>query len=335
LPEPFFISAGLPSEPTLFEDPDVSVIIPVYNSSPWLDECLTSVLAQTDLGIEVICVDDGSTDDSAAILDRYASNDPRVRVLRQKNAGQSVARNTGVDAAVGRYVIFLDSDDFWLHDNLAQLVARSDADDLDVVMFDGHTLREGDVPAEVWAKYARYYRRRGQYGDVRSGATMIADMRAAREYRAHVGLYLCRTEALRRSAVRFIPGVVHQDNPYTFLLLLRVSRVAHMSLGMYARRIRPGSTITALRTHRSVTGYLASYLAMSHELMGKSFPPTISRRLAEVVGGVFDAARKQMSSLSDADADALSESHGDADAYVAVEMLRLTRPQVQVRKWSV
>lgn len=91
--------------------PFFSIIIPVYNVAPYLRECLDSVLAQTFADWEAVCVDDGSTDGSGAILDEYAAKDPRFRVIHQPNAGVSAARNAALDNAEGEWLTFLDGDD--------------------------------------------------------------------------------------------------------------------------------------------------------------------------------------------------------------------------------
>ena len=98
--------------------PRVSVIIPVYNSEKYIGECLESLLSQTLSEIEIICVDDGSTDGSAEILKSYADKDPRVRVLNQENKGAGAARNYGLRESRGKYLSFLDSDDFFEPDML-------------------------------------------------------------------------------------------------------------------------------------------------------------------------------------------------------------------------
>ena len=89
----------------------VSIIVPVYNTEAYLPACVESLLRQTHADLELIFVDDGSTDGSAALLDAYAEKDPRVRVIHQKNGGVSAARNAGIDAATGAYIGFVDSDD--------------------------------------------------------------------------------------------------------------------------------------------------------------------------------------------------------------------------------
>lgn len=92
----------------------VSVIIPVYNTAEYLPRCLDSILNNTHKNLEIICVNDGSTDESAYILERYATEDTRIVVVNQTNAGVSAARNTGLDRATGEFVSFIDSDD-WVH----------------------------------------------------------------------------------------------------------------------------------------------------------------------------------------------------------------------------
>ena len=93
-------------------EPKVSIIIPVYNVEPFLARCLDSVVGQTLRGIEIICVDDGSPDRSIDILNRYAAQDDRIRVISQENRGLGGARNRGFDAATGEFILFVDSDDW-------------------------------------------------------------------------------------------------------------------------------------------------------------------------------------------------------------------------------
>lgn len=89
----------------------VSIIVPVYNVEEYLSECVDSVLNQTYSDIEVILVDDGSTDQSGNICDEYAEMDSRIKVIHKKNEGVSAARNTGIETASGERIIFVDSDD--------------------------------------------------------------------------------------------------------------------------------------------------------------------------------------------------------------------------------
>lgn len=111
-----------------------SIVIPVYNVAPYLRECLDSVLAQTFTDWEAICVDDGSTDGSGALLDEYAARDRRFRVIHQKNAGVSVARNTALEVARGEWFLFLDGDDVLRADALELLTPYAHKDECDGIL---------------------------------------------------------------------------------------------------------------------------------------------------------------------------------------------------------
>ncbi len=323
-PTPFRAPEGSIA-PARVADPDVTVVIPVYNSEAWLDDCISSVLAQTGVTLEVICINDGSTDDSRAVLQRFADEDSRVSIIDQPNQGQSVGRNAGLDSAAGRYLIYLDSDDFWPEDTLAGLVRQADEQNLDVLMFDCYAFLDGTVAAATWKRYSTYYQRSHAYSEVRPGPQMIADMRRNRDYRPHVGMYLARTAQVRGQGVRFIPGIIHQDNPYTFALLLNAERVAHTDADIYARRIRPGSTITTLHDARSVVGYFLSYVAMVREIQGREFSPDVTDMLAEVVYGVFDGASKKVASLTPAELAEVKALDGHPDAQLAFHALKTFR----------
>ena len=114
--------------------PKVSVVIPVYNASAYLPQCLDTILLQTLMDIEVICVNDGSTDNSSEVLAAYTQMDERLKVIHQENAGAAVARNRGMKEATGEYIIFLDADDFFAADMLEKMLAAAQKDQSDVVV---------------------------------------------------------------------------------------------------------------------------------------------------------------------------------------------------------
>ena len=112
----------------------ISFIVPVYNAAAFLDKCVESLRVQK-ASLEIILVDDGSTDESGAICDRYAAADPRIRAIHKPNGGLSSARNAGLDAASGEYVWFVDSDD-WIEPDAAEITLRAaDAAHSDVAVF--------------------------------------------------------------------------------------------------------------------------------------------------------------------------------------------------------
>ena len=141
----------------MIQEPLISVIVPVYNSSLYLRKCLDSLLSQTFKEIEIIAVDDGSTDGASLILDEYAEIHPDLIVIHQSNQGQGEARNTGVSVARGQYIGFVDSDDYVdgnMYKHLYSLISETGADvavcratsvDMDGVL--GRTL-------DLWNKYS-------------------------------------------------------------------------------------------------------------------------------------------------------------------------------------
>lgn len=122
----------------------ISIIIPVYNTEQYLDECLQSVLNQTFADIEIICINDGSQDGSGAILDAYAQRDKRIRVVHQENAGVSATRNKGISMARGNYLLMVDSDDYIAPQTCEKLLAVADATQADIVVFGGTTFPADD-----------------------------------------------------------------------------------------------------------------------------------------------------------------------------------------------
>lgn len=116
------------------ENPKVSVVVPVYNAQDYLKQCLDSILSQSMSDIEVICVDDGSTDDSLCILEEYRKKDERVSIFKQAHMYAGTARNTGIKKASGKYIIFWDADDFFEPDCLEQLYERAEETRADIVI---------------------------------------------------------------------------------------------------------------------------------------------------------------------------------------------------------
>ena len=103
----------------IFDIIKLSVIIPIYNSENYLEECLNSVIQQTLKNIEIICIDDGSTDNSSNIMQKYFEHDDRFVLIKQKNKGPGLSRNEGIKISRGKYISFLDSDDKYYDDSYA------------------------------------------------------------------------------------------------------------------------------------------------------------------------------------------------------------------------
>lgn len=120
--------------------PIISIIIPVYNAEKELKKCVESILRQTQKNIEIILIDDGSADASLSICQKYAEGDCRVKVVHQKNAGVSAARNAGIEMATGQYIGFVDSDDWIAPEMYERLLSEAERTGSDVVMCDATTV---------------------------------------------------------------------------------------------------------------------------------------------------------------------------------------------------
>ena len=127
--------------------PKISVIIPVYNTGKYLAECLDSVINQTLADIEIICINDGSTDNSSEILDKYAEQDSRIKIINQKNSGVVIARNNAIKCAAGKYIYPLDSDDIIAKDCLEKLYNKITHSKYRVVMHN----------AKTFGQYSRFF----------------------------------------------------------------------------------------------------------------------------------------------------------------------------------
>ena len=126
LPNPAPVSGAVPANQAGVDLPLISVVMSVYNTAPFVAEAIASVLAQAHDALELICIDDGSTDDSAAIIEQI--NDPRIRLIRQPNQGSIPTLNRGLREAAGEFITFLDSDDWWAADKLTRQLAVLQAD---------------------------------------------------------------------------------------------------------------------------------------------------------------------------------------------------------------
>lgn len=218
----------------------ISVVIPVYNVEKYLTECVDSVLAQSYTDWEIILVDDGATDSSGAICDKYVANDPRIRVIHQKNGGLSAARNTGLKAARREYVYFLDSDDYIEPHALEQLMDTARREHADAVFFDGYVFFDECEEDESDSRYIRKDTYISQ-----NGRKILLQLLENNEYRTAVPLMIFRKDYLLENNLWFMEGIIHEDELFTFLMYNADGRVAHCHAKLYARRIRPASIMTS------------------------------------------------------------------------------------------
>ena len=238
--------------------PLVSVIVPVYNVEQYLRECLDSVIGQTYSNLEIIVVDDGSTDSSGTICDEYKANDPRMRVIHKKNGGLGNARNVGMDAAQGKYIIFLDSDDYWDLNAVQVLCETAEKDILQVLVFSAESFWDGVKRPEKFSDYLHSV----QNGFVRSGPDSLRIAMDNHEYYASANLRFYLLSYIRQQGFRFDEGIIHEDESFSFLAYLFANRVECIGEQFYKRRYRPSSIMNVRTQLNSAQGYAGALNTM-------------------------------------------------------------------------
>lgn len=214
--------------------PTVSVIVPVYNTEPYLRDSIDSILSQTEKNLEVILVDDGSTDGSSEICDTYASSDQRVSVFHRKNSGVSSSRNFGVDRARGSYILFVDADDCISPHMLNLLLSSmSPKEDMAICGYasfrDGddaviRTVGEGEVPARAI-----------------SPAEALQEMLYEEIITTSPWAKLFHRDLF--DGIRFPDIKTAEDLAIMYLLIGKATSVSRVDLPLYGYRIRSGSAI--------------------------------------------------------------------------------------------
>ena len=221
------------------ENLKLSIIIPVYNVEKYLAKCLDSVLVGNAFAGQVICVNDGSTDGSAVILEQYAKKYPNVEIITQTNAGLSAARNAGIKAAKGEYVCFLDSDDYWEPNVLSGLMTQIERDKLDVLRFKYQNVNER---YDVYQPYKRDQRLDNDYSEKPTDG--VSFMNSRMNTQCYAVMFILRRELL--DGCLFTPGIYFEDTDWTPRMLCKAKRVASSDAVVYNYLMRTGSITNAV-----------------------------------------------------------------------------------------
>lgn len=221
-------------------NPAVSVAVAVYNTAPYLRACLDSVLSQDLTDLELICVDDGSTDESPQILEEYSRRDPRVRVIRQSNLGLASTRNTALAHVNGRYLLHIDSDDMLRPGALSMLVEAIEQTGADFIVFQ-HIMFDDQHEFDNW-----YY----DFDRWNLEPKTTLEQRLEILHYHYTWSKFFRVEFLKRHEIRFPDGLQFDDNLYHWQVLLAAQKVVILPEKLYKYRIRPGSLVARRDHHR-------------------------------------------------------------------------------------
>jgi len=234
----------------LIEKPKVSVIIPVYNTEKYLREALDSIVNQTLKEIEIITINDGSTDSSLDILNEYAQKDNRIIVYSQENKGLSKTRNFGLDNCKGNYIYFFDSDDILSSTALEETYNKSENDNLDICFFDADIFYD-DIKYDLHFDYKRCHLLEDKIYDGIEITNILLDIN---KFRASPCLYLLNANFLKEIKLAF-KNVIYEDELFGSLLYIQAKRVGLICQSFFLRRVRSNSTITKSYSTRNLNSY--------------------------------------------------------------------------------
>ena len=236
----------------------LSIIIPIYNVEAYLNQCLDSILVDNNFTGQIICVNDGSTDGSLTILERYAAKYENIEIITQANAGLSVARNVGLNAATGDYIFYLDSDDWVAPSSLDKIISYIDGEDV------------------LYFNSIKYYDDIATYGN-KIDIPHLKNMKGS-EYFTYVYdkprnmplVCVCpclfSRNFLLKNHLYNEPGIYHEDNYFTPQVLLAAETVSSINEYVYTYRMRRGSiTSNTSSKHINDLLYVARNLYLKYE----------------------------------------------------------------------
>lgn len=223
---------------TKIEEYLLSIVVPMYNVESYIGRCLDSLLTQDIENYEIIIVNDGSTDKSLNIAREYQQKSKKIKILEQKNQGQSVARNKGLEEAVGKYIFFVDSDDYITENSLSKLLNQISENNLDLLGFEYCI----DVNDQVEFRDVS----KTQYGFIQTSGEFITNGLSM----LPVWFVIIKREVLIKNNLRFLPGSTHEDNYMMPQIIFSCRRLMMSPLCIYFYVKRPNSTLSTTNTDK-------------------------------------------------------------------------------------
>ena len=261
--------------------PKVSVILPIYNVAPYLEETFESLIHQSMHDIEIIAVNDGSTDNSEDIIKKYQQQDGRIIALSQANKGQSSARNLALQHASGQYIYMMDSDDILTNTDALQLCYNyAEKNKADFIFFDGESFSKEGAQRPSWNTKRTHL---VEENTRCNGEALLNLMLDKSVHNCVVWLLFIRKEFLERINLRFYDGIIHEDELFTAILTLSSDSIFCLKQNLVGHRIRQASTMGINFSKRN----LNCYLTVADELLRFRRTPIIHKFLRYTLSKVF------------------------------------------------
>lgn len=248
----------------------ISIIIPVYNVEKYLSGCLDSIISQTFSDFEIICINDGSTDESLRVLQEYKNKDNRIKIIDKQNEGSGIARNLGLSIATGEYVYFVDSDD-WLEDNtvLEKIYNAAEKDVLDILIFGGYS---------CYTKCGKLIKWKGKYKLESLNRKYFKNVFGAKDIKKDIFKFpstawtkLYRREFLTGNDIKFQQIKVGQDQLIFFHSMILAKRIKVLNEYLYCYRKERKGSVTAVKHKKN---YSPVYVTRAIEELLKKLDKT-------------------------------------------------------------
>ncbi|MEY4921511.1 MAG: hypothetical protein RLY17_228 [Pseudomonadota bacterium] len=227
---------------------DISVIIPVFNCATHLTELLDSLYKQSGVSLEIIAVNDGSTDNSQSILEDAAHRDSRLVIVNQPNKGLSAARNTGIAWATARWVAFADGDDWLAPDALSTWLQQAKQQQVDLLIGNGFAFT---TTPQLSASRPLLYKQ--PWSQTLSGQQWVIRSVEYNEWPHYAWLQLIRRQLINTHQLAFTPGMLHEDILWTTHLALAAQRIGFCDIPFYGYRTNPQSISRSASTQTLFT----------------------------------------------------------------------------------
>lgn len=258
--------------------PDVSIVVPVYCVEDYLDKSVSSLIAQTHTNIEIILVDDGSPDNSGDICDAFAQFDKRIKVIHQVNGGLSDARNKGLSVAKGKYILFVDSDD-WINPNSIEVLFRFAEDKrLQVLSANAFQVESGKTKLVLAGGIAEGFTNGTEY--------LVEAIKNSR-YLAAVWLRLYERDFLISNGLFFKKKLLHEDEEWTPRVFLEALRVDYIDFEFYNYLIRGGSITQETDKSKHIVDISSTCTQLVKEIDVKGIPNKQKRILKDYFARLY------------------------------------------------
>lgn len=291
--------------------PEISIIVPVYNTENYLKECLESLVNQNLKNFEIIIVNDGSTDNSELIIQEFAKKYPFVSSIAHKNKGLGATRNVGATLAQGEYVYFMDSDDYLVPGGLDRIIKMAQKNNLEALFFDAESFVDNQNSTLLNTVEFDYSRKKS-YGLYLDGEGLLLDLLRDNSFYSSACLYVIKRSVYLEKQLSFIEGYLHEDEIFTIELFLAIEKCMHINEPIFQRRIRGNSIMTSSKLNERIKGYLEVLKGMEilyrdHIFKNPETKKFFKKRMGNFYVRIADWSKK--SDLKKNDADYFSEAN--------------------------